>query len=118
MSASRLVENHHRRLMSYYDIDVTRNQSFWMVIGQSEEFHSVNLYSTVLQEIHIRWQVLYTLRIPKAKVVVTRDEYLVRISQFDIPVQEVKHLFFCAVIGKVTSMYEYISRRHILKPVV
>ena len=45
---------------------------------------------------------------------VARDEYLVGIRQFDIPVQEVKHFRFCPIVADVAAMHDDISLWHIL----
>lgn len=39
-------------------------------------------------------QVLNTLCIPEAQIMITRNKYLVSIRQHDEPVEEIKHLLF------------------------
>jgi hypothetical protein len=45
-------------------------------------------------------------------------EYLVLIGQFYEPVQEVEHIFLCAIIADVTTVNDDIRPWHILYPVV
>ncbi len=114
MSTGRLIEYHYRRLMSNHNINFIWYQFLWMIIGQSEELHSIYLNATILQEVNILGQILNTFCIPKTKVVVARDKYLVGIRQFDIPVQKVKHLRFRTIVTDVTAMHDDISLWHIL----
>ena len=41
-----------------------------------------------------------------------------RIGQSYVPIQKIKHLFFCAIIADVTAMNDDISLRHIFYAVM
>ena len=41
MLSSRLVKDPNRWLMGDHDVCIIRNQFFWMVIGESDELHTV-----------------------------------------------------------------------------
>ena len=109
MDARRLVENHNRRLMGYDNIRIVWYQFFRMVIGQSKELDSIDLYAFVLQKMNILRQILDTLSIPQTQIVIASHEDFVLIWQFYEPVQEVQHLILSAIMADVTTMNENVS---------
>ena len=111
MGSCRLIENHNWWLMGDNDVRVIRYQFFRMVIGQSEELHSTNLTSAILQEMDIGRQVFNGFCIPQIQVVIACDKDFVRVRQSYEPIQKVEHLALCAIMADVTAMNDDISFR-------
>ena len=109
MDAYRLVKNHNRWLMGNNYISAKWYQGFWVVIGNPIKPDSINFDTRILEEIYVMWQILYSYSIPKTEIMITSNEYLMGIRQFDVPIEEVKHLFLSTIIADVTAMNDDIS---------
>ena len=109
MDARRLVENHNWWLMGYDNIRIVWYQFFRMVIGQSKELDSIDLYAFVLQEMDILRQILDTLSIPQTQIVIASHKDFVLIWQLYEPVQEVQNLILSAIMADVPTMNDDIS---------
>ena len=92
-------------------ISIIRYHVLLMVIGKAKELDSIYFYSAVLKKVNVLRKILDTLCIPKTEVVITSNEYLMRIRQFDVPIQKVKHLILSTIIADVTAMNDDISLR-------
>jgi hypothetical protein len=95
--------------MGNNDISVIGYQGLWMVISYPIKPDPINLNTRILEEIYVMWQILYPFSIPKTEIMITSNEYLMGIRQFDVPIEEVKHLFLSTIIADVTAMNDDIS---------
>lgn len=109
--SGRLIQYHHRRLMRNDHVCIGRNQTFRMIICQSEESDSFNHASAILQEMYSFGQIFDAFRIPKAQVMVSRYKKFVRIRKSCKPIQKVQHLLFGSVFRKIPTMHNDICCR-------
>ena len=81
------------------------------------EFQASNFYSGITQVMHIAIESVNGGTV-KAIIVVTANEYLLRIRKVAEPVHEIQCLLLTAVHGKVTRMHDNVSLWQIVQPSV
>ena len=113
MDAYRLVKNHNRWLMGNNYICTKWYQGFWVVISYPIKSDSINFSTRILKKVYVTGQILYLLCIPKTKIMIASNEYLMGIRQFNVPIKEIKHFTLCTIIADVTAMNDDISFWHI-----
>lgn len=115
------VENAKGRLVGEEDLSAAWYGVATVIISisKAKELHSADGYSVALQEVNVRRQfILDTIITPKANVVIAADENLVRVGQFDEPIDEVEAFLLRPQIGEVAGVDHDVGLGHCAKPLV